>query len=303
MISIGRILCPVDFSEFSRHAVRYAARLAEWYESEVDLVHVFASIAPPAVMAEYPSTVSLTTVDRQHLVDEVQRMAQPLADAGVNFTTTVEDGDTVERILHHAKTRNCDLIVMGTHGSGGFERLLLGSISEKVLRKAPCPVLTIPPHDATEPAPKTIVFKNILCPVDFSTPSMHALTQALSLAEEADGKLTAVHVLEWFTDPEPREYEQTSVPEYRRLVESDARARLAKAIPDEARQWCEADEVLTSGSPHREILRLAEAQSADVIVMGIHGRGAVDLMVFGSVTNHVVRAATCPVLTVPTAES
>ncbi|MDP7295577.1 MAG: universal stress protein, partial [Vicinamibacterales bacterium] len=257
------------------------------------------SVAPTAVMAEYPSTLSLTAVDRERVVEDVQRMATPLADAGITFAATVEDGDTVERVLHHAKARDCDLIVMGTHGSGGFERLLLGSISEKVLRQAPCPVLTIPPHDATEPQPHTIVFRNILCPVDFSKPSMRALSHALSLAEEADGKLTAVHILEWFADPEPPDSEEMSVPECRRVVESDARARLARAIPAEARQWCEADEVLTSGKPHREILRLAEAQSADVIVMGVHGRGALDMMMFGSVTNHVVRAATCPVLTVP----
>ena len=298
MISIKRILCPIDFSGFSRRAVQYAVRIAEWYESEVDLLHVFASVAPPAVLAEYPATIKLEANARQQLGKETQRYGEPLAAAGVRFTTTVGEGDTVETILAEADSRGCDLIVMGTHGSGGFERLLLGSISEKVLRKARCPVLTIPPHDETMPQPKAVVFKNILCPIDFSEPSMQALTYALSLAEEADGRLTAIHALEWFAHPEPREYGQVSVPEYRRLVEHDARERLTHAIPEEARQWCHAEEVLTTGKPHSEILRLAKERSADLIVMGVHGRGAIDMMFFGSVTNHVVRAASCPVLTV-----
>ena len=298
MLVIDRILCPIDFSGVSRRAVQHAARIAGWYESEVDLLHVVASVAPPAVLADYPSSIKLDANARQQMVEQTQRYGEPLAAAGVPFTTTVEEGDTVGTILDQTRARGSDLVVMGTHGSSGFERLLLGSISEKVLRTAQCPVLTIPPHDDTVLPPKTVVFKNILCPIDFSGPSMRALTYALSLAEEANGRLMAVHVLEWFVNPEPEEYGQITVPEYRALVERDARERLTGVIPDDARQWCHAEEVLTTGKPHREILRLAKEQAADLIVMGVHGRGAIDMMLFGSVTNHVVRAATCPVLTV-----
>jgi nucleotide-binding universal stress UspA family protein len=81
-------------------------------------------------------------------------------------------------------------------------------------------------------------------------------------------------------------------------LEADARERLSKAIPEDARAWCEAEEMVTTGRAYREILRVAKEQQADVIVMGIHAHGAIDRMFFGSTANHVVREATCPVLTV-----
>lgn len=298
MIEVKRILCPFDFSEFSRHALDHAIRLAQWYEADIDVFHVFATVPPPAMLSEYPGTMRLDQPAREQLLEEARRFAEPVMAAGIPVTTTVAEGDTVGEILKRAQETSTDFIVIGTHGAGGFERLLLGSISEKILRKAPCPVLTIPPTDATLPAPQEVIFKRIVCPVDFSEPSMCALSYALSLAEEADGRLALVHVLEWFADTEPRDYGQVSVPEYRRVVERDARERLRNAVPDEARQWCEAHEVLVTGKPHREIIAMAKATAAELIVMGVHGRGAIDLMLFGSTTHHVVRAATCPVLTV-----
>ena len=88
-----------------------------------------------------------------------------------------------------------DLLVIGTHGRSGFERLVLGSVTEKVLRKASCPVLTVPKRlpDAVPVGP--VLFKRILCPVDFSESSLHALSYAVSMAQEADGQLTVLHVV------------------------------------------------------------------------------------------------------------
>ena len=96
-----------------------------------------------------------------------------------------------------------DLVVMGTHGRSGFERLVLGSVTERVLRKSACPVLTVPkgiPDVATPP----VLFNRIVCAVDFSDCSMHALNYAMSLAQEADAHLTVVHVIELPPDV-PRE--------------------------------------------------------------------------------------------------
>jgi nucleotide-binding universal stress UspA family protein len=87
------------------------------------------------------------------------------------------------------------------------------------------------------------------------------------------------------------------MPGYRRLVEEEARRRLGTLVPAEAREWCEVIETLASGKPWQEVLRRAEGR-ADVIVMGVRGRGALDVALFGSNTHHVVRGAACPVLTV-----
>jgi nucleotide-binding universal stress UspA family protein len=186
---------------------------------------------------------------------------------------------------------------MGTHGRGGFERWVLGSVTEKVLRKVGCPVMTIPPPFEGTRAP--VAFKRILCALDFSEASLNALRYALSLAQENDAELALLHAVEWLVEDQPgAEPPVFDVPEYRRYLERDARARLHRAVPEEARDWCHPVELLGAGRAWKEILRVARERESQLIVMGVHGRSAVDLMLFGSTTHHVIRSACCPVLTI-----
>jgi nucleotide-binding universal stress UspA family protein len=208
----------------------------------------------------------------------------------------VTTGNAARAILEAAEQLPANLIVMGTHSSSGFERLMLGSITEKVLRKAACPVLAVP-RRADAPGGVGIVFRRILCAVDFSPCSRQALSYALSLAEEAGGALTLLNVVEGF-DEEPLATAHFDVPEYRRHLEEAAAARLADLVPSETRTWCDCRTLVRVGKAHREILRVASTIDADLIVVGVRGRNAVDLALFGSTTNQVVRAAECPVLTV-----
>jgi len=147
-----------------------------------------------------------------------------------------------------------------------------------------------------------VLFKRIVCAIDFSDCSMHALNYAMSLAQEADAHLTVIHVTELPPDV-PREAHENvladprSLREYVALAEEDRRGRLQDAIPDSVRAYCAVDTVLATGKPYQEILRVAEEQKADLLVVGIHGRGAVDRLLFGSTAQHLVRQASCPVLT------
>jgi nucleotide-binding universal stress UspA family protein len=157
-------------------------------------------------------------------------------------------------------------------------------------------VLTAPRRQEELPHEAGVLFKQILCPVDFSEVSLHAVEHALSLAKVSDAGLTLVHVLEGFEDETtPTTF---SIPEYRRLREQDAQQGLKKLIPADASSWCRPETVVVVGKSYREIRRLAEQKHADLIVMGVHGRNPVDLMLFGSTTHHVVRESTCPVLTI-----
>ena len=146
----------------------------------------------------------------------------------------VNVGQPAREILDCAATLPADLIVMGTHGHSGFEHLLLGSVTEKVLRKATCPVLTVPPRAGDTSLP----FKHVLCAVDFSASSLKGLDFALSMAEEADAVITIVHVLEWPWEEPPAPAFDTlpveqafSLAAYRRERESDAVRRLATLVP------------------------------------------------------------------------
>jgi nucleotide-binding universal stress UspA family protein len=289
MITINRVLCPVDFSPFSRHALAHAVALARWYGANVTVLHVFQipTAVDPAVGPILP------VVSREELMADLEGFVAPWANSKVRLDLAVEEGLPGRDIVMHARRIHADLIVLGTHGVGGFEHFLVGSVTEKVLRKAPCPVLTVPPSVALPHEP--VGFKRILCPVDFEHSSMQALAFALSLAEEADAQLTVLHVLE------PVTQEALAVAfdeaESRRLLEQQSRQRMAAAIPAEAREWCQISETVAWGKPYREILRVARETGTDLIVMGVAGRGPVNLMVFGSTTNHVVRQASCPVLT------
>lgn len=297
MIGIHRVLCPVDFSEASHSALDQAAALARWYEARLIALHVVPLV--PTTLA-FPPAISAATMQPIPLElfrEELRGFVAPVAEV-VPAETQVLSGDPARTILEQSWALEADLVVMGTHGRSGFERLVLGSVAEKVLRRARCPVLTVPPVVEGAPTVDRPPYRRILCPVDFSTASDRALRYALSLAEEARAKITVLHVLEWFPDQEIREHRHFDVPEYRRFLEEDARRRLAEAVPADARDWCEPVERVGCGKAYREILRVAADEKSDAIVMGVHGRGAIDVLLFGSTANQVVRHATCPVLTV-----
>lgn len=292
MIEIDRILCPIDFSDSSRHALSHAAALARWYESQLVVLHVSEVFMVPAVLPGNPAPVIGPYISRDAIVGGLEEFTAPLKASGVPFEIEIEEGTVAHTIVDSAARRSADLLVMGTHGRGGFEHLILGSVTEKVLRKAPCPLLVVPP--ATAEAAPNVHFQRILCPVDFGPSAMKALKYALSLAQEADATLTLLHVLE----PIPGETSGTRDMEaFLAEREGTMRHELRGAVPAEARDWCKPVEVIASGKAYKEILRVAHETSADLIVMGVAGRGALDRMFFGSTTNHVVRHAECPVLT------
>jgi nucleotide-binding universal stress UspA family protein len=183
---------------------------------------------------------------------------------------------------------------MGTHGRSGFERLLLGSVTEKVLRSTHVPVLAVPPPVEQ---PQSVLYKTILCPIEFSSASTRALEYALSLAEETDARLMLLHVIEGADQPSLVEMGHLNVRDYYRYLEEDAMARLKAAVPDEARVWCKPDERVVTGKAYRKILEIAAGEGVDLIVMGVHGKGALHVRLFGSTTHHMIREACCPVLT------
>jgi nucleotide-binding universal stress UspA family protein len=212
----------------------------------------------------------------------------------------VDVGQPARRILDRASTLPADLIVMGTHGAGGFEHLMLGSVTEKVVRQARCPVLTVPPHaKGGSPLP----FTRLLCAVDFSDASLSAVKMALSLARESGACLTLLHVIEWpWHEPPPPAIDQlpaaqaAALAEFRRYSEESASKRLESLVPD-LDSVSRVTTRLRSGKPHVQILEVAAEEHSDIIIIGVQGRNALDMALFGSTTNQVVRRASCPVLT------
>jgi nucleotide-binding universal stress UspA family protein len=297
MREIKSILCPVDFSDASVHALDQAIALAGWCKARITALHVHqpAFMPLPGLWAE-----ERLEADRARLRADIAAHSQAAANAGIVIDAVVEIGQPASHILDCAVARSVDAIVMGTHGAGGFQHLVLGSVTEKVLRKAPCAVLTVPPHAQTASVP----FTRVLCPVDFSLPSLAALQMARSLAGESASALTVLHVIEWpWREPPPPSAAELppalaeSLAEYRRYLETSAMARLEGLIQEGEAGGLLPVPHVSHGKSYVEILRAAAEERADLIVMGVHGRNILDMTLFGSTTNHVVREATCPVLT------
>jgi nucleotide-binding universal stress UspA family protein len=291
MLRFEHILCPLDFSEFSEKASEYAQSLARHYEARLTLVHVV-----PPVFSAYPSYVYPDMVNdlyqdlRAHAEEQLRLFASSHSREGVQAVNKVCEGAVPESILALATAESADLIVMGTHGRQGFDHLLLGSVAEKVLRKARCPVLVVraPAHDfvAAEDG-DSVRLRRILFGTDFSPHSERALEYALSLAEEYGAELTLLNVL----DEVPPSTDLST-------ITADIIRQLEAPIPAEVREWCTIKSRLRVGRPYQEIAHYARETGTDLIVLGVRGRNALDLALFGSTTHRVIQSAPCPVLAV-----
>ncbi len=300
MLSIRHVLCPTDFSTFSERSLRYATLLAKWYGA--DLTCLFVLAGPLAPLREAPTPwvpIGTDPSAKERLRERLLRFAEPAALAGIPVRSTVLEGEPAAVILEEARRVPECLVVLGTHGHSGFENLVLGSVAEKVLRKSPCPVLTVPREPEEGPV-ATIPFGRILAAVDFSRSSEAGLDAALDFAEASGASVTAVHVVREVPVAEAPEMVHFNVPEYRRVLEKEARDHL-KAFVEGRSRGHKVETRILAGKPWRRILHLVHEMEADLVVLGVQGRSAADLLLFGSTAHHLVRTAPCPVLTVRTA--
>jgi len=301
MLAIDHILCPVDFSEASQHAIAYALAIARWSGAAVSALHVCDPMFVPAMSVAGPRADDVD-VEMARRRAAAASLVECAGAHEVKVGVAVEAGDPARQILEHADRHETNLIVMGTHGLSGFERLIIGSVAEKVLRKARCPVLTVPPRVHTA---ATLPFKHVLCAIDFSSASLEALNYAGALAQQSQARLHLLHVVQWPWDeppaPAPHDLppeQAVALGEYRRYVEASAMARLAALRRERIPEGVEAVPRIVHGKAYVQIVRVAAETCVDLIVLGVQGRNAADVAVFGSTANQVVRAAACPVLTV-----
>jgi nucleotide-binding universal stress UspA family protein len=295
---VQHVVCPIDFSALSSRALAQAMAIADWSGAAIVAVNVFT---PPEILRiafpQYAGAM-LDRDARARLILDMETAVKTARERGIHVRVEIREGDAADEIAACARELAEPIIVMATHGRRGLQRLALGSVTEHVLRTAPCPVLTIHPSPAQGEMEPPRVFKRILCPVDFSDESLDAMRAALGLAQQMDGTVMLLHVMEWVTEHEAP-FLLRLLAEHRQLAESESRVWLQQAVPDEMRAWCGAAEVRVAEKPYQEILRQAAQWTADLIVLGVRGRGAADMLVFGSTTNRVVREAACAVLTIP----
>jgi nucleotide-binding universal stress UspA family protein len=288
------ILCPVDFSDFSVSAYEYALTLAEHYKVRLVTLHAVELSKYP--YADYAGSIGdLADLSRSLLEGGKAKLREFVTKhprQGIEPQLVVEQGNASDLILSFAQTHNIDLIVMGTHGRRGFDRFVLGSTTDRVMRKACCPVLIVsnPAHNimTTGPDGKHRLSRILHC-TDFSINSERALQYALFLAAEYGAELTMFHVVEGAPDLTPTEGMVAACTE-----------QLDKLISDNQRTHLNVRTAVRCGKPYKEIVGYAKEVQAHLIVMTARGGDALDRAVFGSTTYRVIQLGPCPVLSVHT---
>jgi nucleotide-binding universal stress UspA family protein len=204
----------------------------------------------------------------------------------------VFEGAAADHVLSFAREHAVDLIVMGTHGRRGINRWMLGSVTQRVVRHAPCPVLVLrePAHELVVPrdALHSAPLRQILCCTDFSELSAKTVRHARSISEEHAATLTLLHVL-------PRGGHAAPPDEHA----ADAMRQFQRLLSPSPSEHCTVTTAVRSGRAHEAIVAMQSDTSADLTVMGVHGRHALDVAVFGSTTYRVIQTGSCPVLVVP----
>lgn len=282
VVHFSRILVGTDYSKQAGVALRMAITIGEIFGSEIFLVHA----VPPFVYGEGSELMppeTLTALLDAAKEDMKELVASEPRLQALRVQTAVDYGGGVDLIDQVAEKAKVNLIVVGSQGTSGLERLLLGSTAETVLRKAACPVLVVGPNCHVENHP----FRSVLFATDLESTSLRAAQYASALAEGVDGRLTVLHVVK----------ELPRLPGVQAdVVEARIRQHLQSLLPADVELFCKPKLRLEYGSPAEVITGVAESESASLIVVGLRDRRAFAEHAPWSTLSHVIREAKCGVL-------
>ena len=296
MNEIKKILVAVDFSEHSVQILRSATHIAVRHDAELKIVFV---VENPFTMSGIPYDDQLET---EMIRASEKRLDMFLEDnmnrSSIPFAGEVLKGHVTVEILNCAEREESDLVIIGTHGYSRFEKMLIGSVAEEVVRLSPCPVLTINPNKE-ENEMKEI--KKIMVPVDFSDNSVKLFESAIDYAGQIEAELLVVFVVEdMFT------FSGLSIPHIAidvnqfesEMIESSGK-RLEGFLEDNMEGiTVPCTSKVLKGNVAEELCACAADEGVNLIIMGTHGYRGLEKILIGSVAEKVVRTAPCPVLTI-----
>jgi len=299
-LSVRNVLFATDFSPTSEAALPYATAICRRFRSTLHMVHVLSD-AGLLMMTGGVDYVSMGTI----FEDAQNEAKEKLDQIAAHFETIphrnyVRHGIVWKNLAAIIEENEVDLIVVGTHGRSGLGKLLLGSVSENILRHASCPVLTVGPKvcgraklpafqsQARDLAPVELELRQIVFATNFASSAPRAAQAAARLAEEFHSRLTMMHVIEDHVRVE-------SQPEF---VEKNLH-RLRELIPSKTELQHIPETLLEFGHASERILRAAEEREADMIILGARAYADVaSTHLPWSAAHHVIAQAHCPVLTI-----
>lgn len=292
-----RILFCTDFSDVSNQALPYGIALAREFDATLYICHVI-DLPPTGIHGE----IHLYSVEAQNrllsqAVDQIEILMQghPVAWEPLAFI-----GHAADEISLAAHAKKVDMAISATHGRSGIKRLILGSVTERLMRTLTCPLLIVrnPTNHLIDSRDLPFRFERILVGCDFSSDSALAFQHGISLAQEFQSELHLVHVIEppLYLDLGKLGPEQEE--KNKEILAGEIEKKLADMVPKEAHNWCDLKTVLLSGDPYKELIGYAHQHRIALIILGVRGLSLMETFFLGSTTDRVVRGAGCPVLTV-----
>jgi nucleotide-binding universal stress UspA family protein len=290
------ILIPTDGSEGALRAAEHGAYLARLFDADVHLLSVVdlqAAAGPFDAGGVDRAFVERLEDEGEEALDDVERAVEDAIEGGgtIKVERAVERGRPSETILEYVEEHGVDVVAMGTHGRTGVRRYVAGSVTERVLRLADVPVLTV---RATERSRVTGDYEEILVPTDGSEAASAAVQHGLAIAQHTGARVHAVNVVDAdavAAGEEPPAGLETALEEEGR--------RATEAIADRARRsGLDAVAETRTGTPAKALLAYVEESDIDLVGMGTTGRTGLNRYLLGSTTERIVRHADVPVLAV-----
>jgi nucleotide-binding universal stress UspA family protein len=285
----GTILVPTDGSTGATAAARHGLALAAAFDSDVHFLSVVDESSSGLI--SFDSLTDRTTVLDEEATDALDTLEALAAETAIPFETAVEYGRVHDTILEYATAHGVDLIAMGTHGRTGLQRVLIGSVTERVGRTSDIPVFTTRREPVGTPS-----YGDVLIPTDGSDAASAAVEHGLAIAERYNGTVHALSVVDLSSLAGSYDVGPGISTVLDAWSEDCERAVGTVAEAAERRNVDVVTEVV-QGTPYRAITDYADEAGIDLITMGTHGRTGVERYLVGSVTERVVRTGDVPVLT------
>jgi nucleotide-binding universal stress UspA family protein len=282
-----KILCPVDFSEYSILALRYASALARDNDAELIVYHSIPDLTPAISYLEGEFLLTVSDALINNAKSTLESWVKKYVDTDLAVEKIIGQGNPAESIVDTSRKHKVDLLVMGTHGVTGYERFLMGSVTNRVLHKSSVPVLVVSKtshHFIYENDQNPVQIKRIVCPLDFDNNNLWTIGIALSFARKYDSEMIFLHVINRKQNGNWRDLEKHALSKLKAL---------AAPVVDEN---IPVKFLVVSGDPADVVLKTLDEQNADLVIMGHHTRNPIEEIFLGSIARRVVTNSSRPIL-------
>lgn len=316
-------MCAVDFSDFTNECLVYSIALCKQFHSKLFLVHIAIDVGSSYVYSQI--STDKDKLQEEQIASAREMLGDLAKEVTVEHEIVIGKGDPAYEIRRLALQEKIDMVVTATHGTSGIKRLLIGSVTEKLIKTLPCPLLMLCPqeHGSKPMHDYEMALNKILVGSDFSPDSKLAFDYGLSLAQKFQAELHLAHVVK------PTEYIELKSSDYLSVIPGDydhwrildyiemqkkvteenrerinqIRNRLERQLylmfPEESKTGCTPHTILLDGEPYKELIKYAKEQEFDMVILGIRGHTLWEKLMVGSTTDRVIRhAPPCPVLAV-----